>query len=81
MGMLVEIRNWDLDSLINKLVDASKIKKTWYGKKIDNYWTYLNETSKPLLIDFDAHIFSDLLTFLLEERAINLGLDNYSRYP
>ncbi|MDB5209016.1 MAG: hypothetical protein JWR72_4091, partial [Flavisolibacter sp.] len=30
---------------------------------------------------FDAHIFSDLLTFLLEERAINLGLDNYSRYP
>ena len=78
LGMLVEIRKMNLDSWINKLVDVSKIKKTWYGKTIDNYWTYLNETTQPLATDFNAYIFSDLLTFLLEERGIKPGLNDYS---
>lgn len=77
--MLVDIRKMDLDNWTNKLVDASKIKKTWYGKTTDDYWTYLNETTHPLTTDFNAHIFCDLLTFLLEGCDINPGLDDYSK--
>lgn len=77
--MLVDIRKTDLDGWINELVDASKIKKTWYGKTINNYWTYLNQSTKPIDADFNAYIFSDLLTFLLEELSIKPGLDEYSK--
>lgn len=79
MGLLVDIRKLDLDSWLNKLVDASKIKKTWYGKTVDNYWTHLNEITLPITTDFNAHIFSDLLTFLLEDCGVAPGLDDYSQ--
>ena len=76
--MLADIRKFSLDNWINELVDASKIKKNWFGKVTDNYWEYLGKVTTEIKTDFNAHILSDLLTFVIDELKFKEVLGEYS---
>lgn len=76
--MVVDIRKFNLDTSINELILNSEIRKKWYGKIIDSYWNYLESTTENINQNFNSHIFSDLLSFIIDEKKIIFGLNQYS---
>lgn len=76
--MIVDVRKFNLDTSINELILNSEIQKKWYGKITDNYWNYLESTTEKINQNFNSHIFSDLLSFIIDEKKIIFGLDQYS---
>jgi hypothetical protein len=79
MGLLVDIRKYNIDNVINDLVDASKIKKNWFGKTTDKYWDYLTETTKSIKIDLHSHIVSDFFVFLIDSKKFKELLSSYTK--
>jgi hypothetical protein len=79
MGLIVDIRQYNIDNLINDLVDASKIKKNWFGKTTDKYWDYLTETTKSITTDLNSHVVSDFFVFLIDNKKFKELLSNYSK--
>ena len=76
--MIVDIRKFNLDTPLNELILHSETRKKWYGKIIDNYWNYLEFKTKSIKQNFDSHLFSDLITFIIDEKKILFVLDEYS---
>lgn len=76
--MIVDIRKFSLDIYINEFILNSVIKKNWFGRKTDNYWKFLKNTTKEIETNFNAHLFSDLLIYLIDEKKITLGLDEFA---
>ena len=79
MGLLVDIRKYNIDNVINDLVDASKIKKNWFGKTTDKYWDYLTETTRSIKTDLNSHIVSDFFVFLIDSKQFKEILGNYTK--
>ena len=77
MGLLVDVRKYHLDNLINDLVNASKLKKGWF-KTTDNYWSYLDTVSTSLLVDLNSHIVADLFVYIQDELKYQEALHQYS---
>lgn len=76
--MIVDIRKFDLDIFIRDLVAASKINKTWYGKITYAYWDYLNKTTTNIDCNFNSHLFSDLMVYLIDKKCLKVGLRDYA---
>jgi hypothetical protein len=79
MGLLVDIRKYNLDNIINDLIDSSKIKKQWWGKRIDSYWSYLEQNSSTINSDLNAHIISDLFVYFIDKLSFKEILNKYSK--
>jgi hypothetical protein len=79
MGLLVDIRKYNLDNIINDLIDSSKIKKKWWGKRIDSFPDYLRQNSVAINIDFNAHIISDLFAYFIDKLSFKEILNKYSK--
>ncbi|MCA6380953.1 MAG: hypothetical protein IM613_05620 [Cytophagales bacterium] len=79
MGLLVDIRKYNIDNIINDLVDASKIKKNWLGKVTDKYWDYLEQTTTDLKTDLNAHLIADLFVYFVDNLKFKEVLNNYSK--
>jgi hypothetical protein len=77
MGLLVDVRKYHIDNLLNDLVNASKIKKGWF-KTTDNYWSYLDTVSTSLPVDLNSHIVADLFVYIQEELKYQEVLHQYS---
>ena len=77
MRLLVDVRKYHLDNLINDLVDSSKIKKGWF-KTTDNYWNYLDTVSNRLPVDLNSHIVADLFVYIHEELKYQEVLHQYT---
>jgi len=81
MGLVVNIRKYNINNIINNLIDASKIKKNWLGKVTDKYWDYLEQTTKDLKTDLNAYIITDFFVYLVEKLKFQEGLHIYSKTP
>lgn len=79
MGLIVDIRKYNIDNIINDLVDASKIKKNWLGKTTDKYWDYLEQTTTYLKTDLNAHLIADFFVYLIDNLKFKEALNNYSK--
>ncbi|MCB0380122.1 MAG: hypothetical protein KDD24_02620 [Flavobacteriales bacterium] len=79
MGLIVDIRKYNIDNIINELVEASKTKVNWLGKVTDKYMDYLEETTKYLKTDLNAHIIADFFVYLVDNLKFKEGLNNYSK--
>ena len=77
MGLLVDVRTYGLDNLMNKLVDASEIKKKWFGTT-DNYWSYLETASTYVPVNLSAHLMTDLFSCIQNELNYRELLHKYS---
>ena len=79
MGLIVDIRKYNIDNLINDLIDASKINKNWLGKVTDKYWDYLERTTNDLKTDLNAHVIADFFVYLVNNLKFKEGLNKYSK--
>jgi hypothetical protein len=78
MGMLVDVRKLSMDHFLNEVVDAAKIKTKWWGKKIDNYWLYLDDNIEKITLDIDPYIMSDFFVYMFEDFSFKEKLTEYS---
>lgn len=79
MGLLVDIRKYPADNVLNHLVDSSKVKKTWWGKTTDNYWKYLDENSEAVDNDLNSHLIADLFVYFLNDLNFKEILNSYTK--
>lgn len=79
MGLVIDIRKFDIDNLINDLVDASKIKRNWLGKVTDIYWDYLGKATKEIKTDLNAYIIADFFIYLVDKIEFKETLSRYSK--
>ena len=79
MALIVDVRKYNIDNIINDLVDSSKIKKNWFGKVTDRYWDYLEQTSKNLKTDLNAHVIADFFVYLVDHLKFKEVMNSYSK--
>lgn len=79
MGLIVDIRKYNIDNIINDLVGASKIKKNWLGKLTDTYWDYLEQTTQEIKTGLNAHVTADFFVYLVDNLKFKEVLSSYSK--
>ena len=79
MGLLIDIRKYNMDNFMNDLINSSKIKKNWYGKRIDNYWSYIEENMIQVNLELNANIISDLFIYFIDKLNFKELLSEYSK--
>jgi hypothetical protein len=67
MAMLIDIRKINMEHFLNELVDAAKIRTKWWGKKVDNYWLYLDNNMERVQSEIDPYIISDLFVYVFDK--------------
>ena len=78
MGILVDIRKMHGDLFIDKLVDASKVRKKWWGKRVDSYWSYLDHNMGKIDNEIDPGIIADFFVYIFDQLKFKELLENYS---
>lgn len=79
MSMVLHISSYDVNkTFVNDIIDASKIKKNWFGKVTDNYWEYIAEAHIELKSNLDPYIIGDFFTYLSEDLQFKEGLREIS---
>ena len=75
---VIDIRKMHAEQLINKLVDASKIETKWWGKRTDNYWSYLDNNTERIDVEIDANVMADLFVYIFDTLKHKELLSKYS---
>jgi hypothetical protein len=78
MAMLIDIRKINMEHFLNELVDAAKIRTKWWGKKVDNYWLYLDNNMERVQSEIDPYIISDLFVYVFDKLNYKEKLTDYS---
>lgn len=78
MSLIVDIRKYHSDNLINDLVNSSKIKKNWWGTKTDNYWEFLEGNCDSINADLNAHLIADFFVYIIDELKYTEVLNKYT---
>jgi len=78
MSLIVDIRKYHLDNLMNDLVNSSQVKKNWWGKKTDTYWEFLKNNFDSIEADLNAHLIADFFVYIIDELKYKEVLSEYT---
>lgn len=76
--MITDVRRFPGNFWMNELVDASVIRRTWWGKRIDKYWEFLDNNTKPIDIEFDSHLLADVFAYFFDKLKFKELFNEYS---